>query len=130
MSSPRSGRSNGGRSGNESPVLLLVAVAIVSFFAGTVLTAHVHLGSCLMGNDVNLLSNNKDSDGGSGGHHQLNAKVEELAQKRLLGPSASSVILQLCTSPVVFSFGFSSCEIYFSDGTLTFFAYLLRLSAQ
>ena len=54
--------------------MLLFAVAVVSFFAGTVMMAHVNLGSC---------SSLPTQHGGES--HQLNAKVEELAQKRLLG---------------------------------------------
>jgi hypothetical protein len=73
-------RNPNGRS-NESSLVLLVAVAMVSFFAGTVLTAHVHLGTCNTDNNSssNSISNNR--------HHSLNAQVEELAQKRLLGES-------------------------------------------
>jgi hypothetical protein len=54
--------------------MLLFAVAVVSFFAGSILMAHVQLGSC-----------GAMSHHGSGESHHLNAKVEELAQKRLLG---------------------------------------------
>ena len=78
-SPPRTG--GGGRSSNDSSssLLLLIAVAMVSFFAGTVLTAHIHLGSC-----TSLSSNSSDGKSNNQ-HHSLDAKVEELAQKRLLG---------------------------------------------
>ena len=55
----------------------MIAVAVVSFFAGTVFTVHMNMecagsssGSVVVGGD---------------NHHFLNAKVEELAQKRVLG---------------------------------------------
>ncbi|KAL3902890.1 MAG: hypothetical protein SGILL_010654, partial [Bacillariaceae sp.] len=67
------GRSRG-NSSNEIPLMLLFAVALVSFFAGSILMAHVQLGSC------GALSHH----GSAGESHRLDAKVEELAQKRLL----------------------------------------------
>ena len=59
--------------------MLLFAVALVSFFAGSILMAHVQLGSC------GALSHH----GSAGDSHRLDAKVEELAQKRLLGEYCS-----------------------------------------
>lgn len=85
MASPRGGRSSSGSSNSESSLVLLLAVAIVSFFAGTVLTAHIHLGSCLVGGGSGGDFNNQNGDSSGNNHHQWDAKVEELAQKRLLG---------------------------------------------
>lgn len=46
----------------------MIAVSMVSFFAGTIFTAHMNM-ECI---------------GGVGDHHFMDAKVEELAQKRVL----------------------------------------------
>jgi len=67
-------------------MVLMVAVAMVSFFAGTIFTAHMNM-ECVHGGG---------GGGGGGDHHFMDAKVEELAQKRVLAlmrkrstPSAS-----------------------------------------
>ena len=64
---------------------LLMAVAFVSFFGGTLFTMHAGIDGCasLAGTSTN------GGDSGSG-THTLNAKVEELAQKRLLGTYTSA----------------------------------------
>lgn len=51
----------------DSSIVLLIAVSMVSFFAGTIFTAHMNM-ECI---------------GGVGGHHFMDAEVEELVQKRL-----------------------------------------------
>jgi hypothetical protein len=78
------GRNHNGRF-HESPLVLLVAVAMVSFFAGTVLTAHIHLGTCVTVNNGSSSSSSSSTSSSNHRHHSLNAQVEELAQKRLLG---------------------------------------------
>jgi hypothetical protein len=65
--------STGGNGGAGVSLPLLMAVAFVSFFGGTLFTMHAGIDGCI-------------SDSGTGDmSHSLNAKVEELAQKRLLG---------------------------------------------
>jgi hypothetical protein len=61
---------------SESTIVLLIAVAMVSFFAGTIFTVHMNI-DCVGGGGIR--------DGGLGEHHHINVKVEELAQKRILG---------------------------------------------
>ena len=58
----------------DSSVVLVIAVSMVSFFAGTMFTAHMNM-ECI---------------GGVGDHHFMDAKVEELAQKRVLSLQAIS----------------------------------------
>jgi len=50
-------------------MVLMIAVAAVSFFAGTIFTIHMNL-ECVPG---------------KGNHHFMDAQVEELAQKRVRG---------------------------------------------
>jgi hypothetical protein len=72
----------------------MMAVAMVSFFAGTIFTAHLGLSSTLGGS----LCDTSSSGGGNeliSQHHRLDAKVEELAQKRLRGKYTVVVILIL-----------------------------------
>jgi hypothetical protein len=76
--SSKSNRNRDGTSSSsmsESTIVLLIAVAMVSFFAGTVFTVHMNM-DCVGGGI---------RDGGLGEHHHINVKVEELAQKRILG---------------------------------------------
>ena len=51
----------------DSSIVLMIVVAMVSFFAGTIFTAHMNL----------------DCIGGISDHHFIDAKVEELVQKRV-----------------------------------------------
>eukprot|EP00536_Pseudo-nitzschia_multiseries_P018695 jgi/Psemu1/56846/gm1.56846_g len=53
----------------DSSAVFVIAVAMVSFFAGTMFTIHMNL-ECVVG---------------KGAHHFMDAKVEELAQKRVRG---------------------------------------------
>lgn len=62
-------RNPGGSRPSDSTLVLLIAVAMVSFFAGTIFTAHMNM-DCVHG------------DGGSD-HHFIDVKVEELAQRRV-----------------------------------------------
>ena len=58
----------------ESTIILIVAVALVSFFAGTIFTVNMNMecvGSTGTGTGID--------------HYHMNTKIEELAQKRLLG---------------------------------------------
>jgi len=57
----------------DSTIVLMIAVAMVGFFAGTVFTVHMNM-ECVGG-----------GIGGGGDHHFMNAKVEEMAQRRVLG---------------------------------------------
>ena len=71
----RDGTSSSSSSMSESTIVLLIAVAMVSFFAGTIFTVHMNM-DCVGGGI---------RDGGLGEQHHINVKVEELAQKRILG---------------------------------------------
>jgi hypothetical protein len=51
----------------DSSIVLLIAVSMVSFFAGTIFTAHMNM-ECIRG---------------TGDHHFMDAKVEALAQRRV-----------------------------------------------
>jgi hypothetical protein len=88
MISSKSNRNRDGTSSSssssmsESTIVLLIAVAMVSFFAGTVFTVHMNM-DCVGGGI---------RDGGLGEHHHINIKVEELAQKRILGMYYVSII--------------------------------------
>ena len=82
MVSSKSNRNRDGTSSSsssssmsESTIVLLIAVAMVSFFAGTIFTVHMNM-DCVGGGI---------RDGGLGEQHHINVKVEELAQKRILG---------------------------------------------
>lgn len=81
MMSSKSNRNRDGSSSSssssmsESTIVLLIAVAMVSFFAGTIFTVHMNM-DCVGGGI---------RDGGLGEQHHINVKVEELAQKRILG---------------------------------------------
>ena len=70
-----SSSSSSSSSMSESTIVLLIAVAMVSFFAGTIFTVHMNM-DCVGGGI---------RDGGLGEEHHINVKVEELAQKRILG---------------------------------------------
>jgi hypothetical protein len=61
---------------------LLMAVAFVSFFGGTLFTMHAGIDNCIPSGGLGSWSS---EDGSGGGVHSLNAKVEQLAQKRVLG---------------------------------------------
>ena len=71
-----SSSSSSSSSMSESTIVLLIAVAMVSFFAGTIFTVHMNM-DCVGGGGIR--------DGGLGEEHHINVKVEELAQKRILG---------------------------------------------
>lgn len=60
----------------ESTIILIVAVALVSFFAGTIFTVNMNM-ECVGGGGTGT---------GTGiDYYHMNTKIEELAQKRLLG---------------------------------------------
>lgn len=58
---------------SDSTVILMIAIAMVSFFAGTIFTAHMNM-ECVHGS----------AGVGGGDRHFIDSKVEELAQKRVL----------------------------------------------
>ena len=68
---------------SDFSLVLMLAIAMVSFFAGTIFTAHMGLSSAIGGSlcDTSSSSGNEITSQ----HHRLDAKVEELAQKRLRG---------------------------------------------
>jgi len=60
----------------DSSTLLLIAVSMVSFFVGTIFTAHMNM-ECATGGL-------RERDGGGAlDHHYMDAKVEEMAQRRV-----------------------------------------------
>lgn len=67
-------RDRGGTDLSGSTIFLLVAVAMLSFFAGTIFTVHMNLDCVVHQGSINGLSE----------HHHINDKIEELTQTRIL----------------------------------------------
>lgn len=101
----------------DSSIVFLIAVAMVSFFAGTMFTAHMNI-ECVAGR--------------SGDHHFMNAKVEELAQKRVR--ELQKAIPQKCppssnaSSKSSSSTSSSSSVLQFPDTTKNYAQAMVRTS--
>jgi len=75
---PGGSRSSSQFSVTDPSIVLMISVAMVSFFAGTIFTAHMNM-ECIGG-----------SGHGGSDHHFMDAKVEELAQRRVSDLQAMS----------------------------------------